>query len=51
MTVEARVMRGEGLNTWMEVFTLDNPRGERREILLSPLPPDKLISIPDNLIN
>jgi hypothetical protein len=51
LTVEARVMRGEGINAYLEVFTLDNPRGERREILISPLPPDKRIPIPDDLIN
>jgi hypothetical protein len=49
-TVEAHVLRGDGLNAWMEVFTLDNPRGERREILRSPLPPDKRIPIPDDLL-
>jgi hypothetical protein len=51
LTVEARVMRGEGINAYLEVFTLDNPQGERREILISPLPPDKRIPIPDDLIN
>lgn len=33
LTVEARVLRGEGLNTWMEAFTEDRPKGERREVL------------------
>src|SRR5262245_7713068 len=51
LTIETRVMRGEGLNAYLEVFTLDNPRGERREILISPLPPDKRIPIPDDLMN
>src|SRR5262249_40773588 len=50
LTVEARVMRGEGLNAYLEVFTLDNPRGERREIVISPLPPDKRISVSDDLL-
>jgi hypothetical protein len=50
LTVEARVMRGDGLNTYMEVFTLDNPRGERREIVIPPVPPDKRIPIPDDLL-
>jgi hypothetical protein len=50
LTVESRVMRGEGLNTYMEVFTLDNPRGERREIVVPPLPPDKRILISDDLL-
>ncbi len=51
LTVEARVMRGEGINAYMEVFTLDNPRGERREIVIPPLPPEKRIRISDDLIN
>jgi len=38
---EAHVMRGKGPNTYMEVFTSDNPAGERREILLGPLPPSQ----------
>jgi hypothetical protein len=50
LTVEARVMRGEGLNAWMEVFTLDNPRGERREIVIPPVPPDKRIRIAEDLL-
>ncbi len=50
LTVEARVMRGTGLNAYMELFTLDNPQGERREILISPLPPDKRVPIPDDII-
>ncbi len=50
LTVEARVMRGEGLNVWMEVFTLDNPLGERREIVIPPVPPDKRIRIADDLL-
>jgi hypothetical protein len=50
LTVEARVMRGEGINTYMELFTLNNPRGERREILIPPVPPEKRISIPDDLL-
>jgi hypothetical protein len=50
LTVEARVIRGEGVNAYMEVFTPDNPRGERREILISPLPPDKRIPIPNDIL-
>jgi hypothetical protein len=50
LSVEARVMRGEGLNAWMEVFTLDNPQGERREILISPIPPAKRLRISDDLL-
>jgi hypothetical protein len=50
LTIEARVMRGDGLNAYMEVFTLDNPRGERREIVIPPVPPDKRLPIPDDLL-
>ena len=32
MTAEVRVIRGEGLNAYMQVFTPENLRGERREI-------------------
>jgi hypothetical protein len=51
LSVEARVLRGDGLNAHMEVFTPDNPRGERREILIQPVPPDKRIPIPDDILN
>jgi hypothetical protein len=34
----------------MEVFTLDNPQGERREILISPIPPAKRLRISDDLL-
>jgi hypothetical protein len=50
LTVEARVMRGEGINAYMEVFTLDNPRGERREIVIPPVPPSERIRISDDLL-
>ena len=33
MTAEARVLRGYGLNVWLEAFTLANPHGERREVV------------------
>ncbi len=51
LTVEARVMRGEGINAYMQVFTLNNPRGERREIIIPPVPPSKRIRIAEDLIN
>lgn len=50
LTVEARVMRGNDINPWMEVFTLDNPRGERREVVIPPAPPSKRIAISDELL-
>ncbi len=34
----------------MEVYSLDNPGGERHEILISPVPPDKRIRISDELL-
>jgi len=49
LTVEARVVRGTGLNAYLEVFRPENPRGERREILIPPLPPDKRIPIAEDL--
>jgi hypothetical protein len=33
MTVEARVLRGDRLNVWLEAFTVANPHGERREVV------------------
>jgi len=38
LTVEARVIRGTGINSWMEAFTLDNPHGERREVIIPRIP-------------
>jgi hypothetical protein len=32
-TVEVRVFQGDGLTVWIEAFSLDNPRGERREVV------------------
>lgn len=46
---EAHVMRGKGLNAYLEVFTSDNPAGERREIMLGPLPPSQQKLIPIDL--
>jgi len=51
LTMEVRVLRGEGLNAYMEVFTLDKPEGERHEILIPPIPPNKRIAIQNDLIN
>lgn len=41
ITAEARVLRGKGLNAYLEVFSSEKPGGERREILLGPLPPSQ----------
>jgi len=51
LALETRVLRGQGLNAYLEVFTTDKPRGERREITISPIPPNKRISIPDSILN
>lgn len=50
LTVEARVLRGQGLNAYLEVFTLDKPQGERREILIPPVPPAKRLHIANDLL-
>jgi hypothetical protein len=34
LSVEARVMRSEGLNCWAEVFSVRHPEGERREVIV-----------------
>lgn len=49
-TVEAHVLRGEGLNTWMEVFTPNNLRGERREVVLPPVPPSQRLRSTNDLL-
>jgi hypothetical protein len=36
-SVEARIVRGGGLNAYIEAFTDENPNGVRRELLQSPL--------------
>jgi hypothetical protein len=33
LTVETRVLRGDGMAVWLEVFSLDAPEGERREVV------------------
>ncbi|MFY9555708.1 MAG: hypothetical protein WAV47_13425, partial [Blastocatellia bacterium] len=38
MTVEARVMRSKGFYCWVDVFTLENAQGERREIITPHVP-------------
>lgn len=32
LAVEARVLRGDGPNVWVDAYTIDAPHGERREI-------------------
>ncbi|MBS1791412.1 MAG: hypothetical protein JST85_27115 [Acidobacteria bacterium] len=51
LTIESQVMRGEGLNTYMEVFSLKKPIGERREIMIPPLPTSKSLPIADDILN
>ncbi|MBI4906535.1 MAG: hypothetical protein HY820_23100 [Acidobacteria bacterium] len=50
MTVEARVLRGEGLNQYVEVFTPENPRGERREVVIPPIPRGQQLRIAEDLL-
>jgi hypothetical protein len=38
LTVEARVMRGEGINCWVEVYSLEHPEGQRREVIIPTFP-------------
>jgi hypothetical protein len=49
LSAEAQILRGEGLNAYVEVFTPENPAGERREILHSPLSPAQSRRIADVL--
>src|SRR5581483_7719095 len=39
LTVEATVMRSEGINCWVEAFTLEHPEGERRQVMTPTFPP------------
>lgn len=39
LTVEARVVRGEGINCWVEAYTLEHPEGERRRLSTPTFPP------------
>ena len=38
LAVEVRVMRSEGIYCWLEVFSLDHPEGERREVIIPTIP-------------
>jgi hypothetical protein len=38
LTVQARVLRGRGLNEYAEVFSLEKPEGERREVITRAAP-------------
>lgn len=38
LTVESRAMRSEGIYCWMEVFSLEHPEGERREVIIPTVP-------------
>jgi len=49
LSVEARVLRGEGLNAYVEVLTPENPSGERHELLHSPLSPKQRLQLADIL--
>jgi hypothetical protein len=47
LTVEARVMRTEGITCWVDAFTLENPQGERREVI-TPTVPRKISGLQPN---
>jgi len=38
LTIESRVMRGEGMNCWLEAFSIEHPEGERREVITPTVP-------------
>ena len=38
LTVETRVMRGAGMNCWVEAFSIEHPEGERREVITPTVP-------------
>jgi len=38
LAVEVRVMRSEGIYCWLEVFSLEHPGGERREVIIPTIP-------------
>lgn len=38
LSIEARVMRTSGIYCWVEVFTLEHPEGERREVIIPTIP-------------
>ena len=46
MTVEARVVRGRGINTHAQVYSLEKPHGERRAIITPIAPRSKAIVVP-----
>jgi hypothetical protein len=50
LDAEARVLRGDGLDPHMVVFTLERPDGERREIVVPPVPPDQRPQIPEDVL-
>lgn len=45
LSAEAHVLRGQGLNAYVEVFTTENPNGERHELLHSPLSPQQRLRL------
>jgi hypothetical protein len=49
ISAQAHVLRGEGINAHLMVFTPENPGGERREILHSPLSPEQRLALADVL--
>jgi hypothetical protein len=47
LTAKARVLRGSGINTHAEIFSLEKPYGERRSIITPIAPVKKRIALPE----
>jgi hypothetical protein len=40
LSVETRILRSQGFYCWLEVFSLEHPEGERREVMVPTIPGD-----------
>jgi hypothetical protein len=38
LSVETRIMRNQGMYCWAEVFSVEHPEGERREVIVPTVP-------------
>jgi len=50
LAAEVHVLRGEPIAPYMEVFTPERPEGERREVVVPPVPPDRRVPVPGDLL-
>jgi hypothetical protein len=48
-SVEARVLRGSGMNAHADVFSLERPQGERREVITPVMPRSRVAVVPEAL--